>query len=37
MDHLKVDKELEKRVRIATRRQRRQQEESEEDDDEVIE
>lgn len=37
MDHLKVDKELAKRVRIATRRQRRQQEESEDDDDEVVE
>lgn len=36
MDHLKVDKELEKRVKIAARRQQRQQEESQ-DDDEVIE
>ncbi|KAN0087448.1 hypothetical protein V8E55_006069 [Tylopilus felleus] len=36
MDHLKLDKELEKRVKIATRRQR-QQEESEDDVDEVIE
>lgn len=36
MDHLKLDKELQKRVKIATRRQR-QQEESEDDVDEVIE
>ena len=37
MDDLKVDKELEKRIKIVARRQRRQEEESEEDDDEVIE
>ncbi|KAG6376960.1 hypothetical protein JVT61DRAFT_995 [Boletus reticuloceps] len=36
MDNLRVDKELEKRIKIAMRRQR-QREESEEDDDEVIE
>ena len=37
MDHLKADKELEKRVKIAARRQQRQEEESQEDEDEVIE
>lgn len=37
MDHLQVDKELEKRIKIAARRQRRQQESEEDDDDEVIE
>ncbi|KAI9449293.1 hypothetical protein HD554DRAFT_2208232 [Boletus coccyginus] len=37
MDHLQVDKELEKRIKIAVRRQRRQQESEEDDDDEVIE
>ncbi|KAG8214475.1 hypothetical protein J3R82DRAFT_9528 [Butyriboletus roseoflavus] len=37
MDDLKVDKELEKRVKIAARRQQRQQEESQEDEDEVVE
>lgn len=36
MGNLELDKELEKRIKIAARRQRRQ-EESDEDDDEVIE
>lgn len=37
MNSLRADKELEKRIKIATRKQQRQQEEDEEDDAEVIE